>query len=92
MSTDRQNLVALLSLPVGKLASGEKLAFQQWLDDLDSGVVSLSKKQRAWAQSAIVKYELDKGPRPSPKALKGRVKNDHPLDKMPHPLKPPGKK
>lgn len=84
-------LVALLSLPPGKLTSGEKLAFQQWLDDLDSGVVSLSKKQRAWAQGVFVKHKLDKGERPPPKPLKGRVKNEFPLDKMPKPLKPPGR-
>ncbi len=91
MITDRQMLVALLSLPPGKLSPGEKTAFQQWLDALDNGVVSLSKKQKAWAQSTFVKNELDKGPRPPPKPLKGRVKSDHPLDKMSKPLKPPGR-
>ena len=89
MSTDRQTLVTLLSLPEGKLTAGEKLAFRQWLDDLDNGVVSLSKKQKAWAQSVYVKHELDKRPRPPPKPLKGRVKSESLLDSMPRPLKPP---
>jgi len=92
VSTDRQVLVALLSLPPGKLTSGEKLAFQQWVDDLDSGVVSLSRKQRAWAHMVFVKHGLDKGERPPPKPIKGRVKDEHPLDRMPKPLKPPGRK
>jgi hypothetical protein len=92
MPTDRQTLVAVLSLPPGKLSQREKTIFTQWLDTLDAGVIALTKGQRKWVDDVFVKNELDKGERPPPKPLKGRIKNEQPLDKMPKPLKPPGRK
>lgn len=91
--TDLQVLRALLTLPIGKLTSGEKSSFQMMYDQLATGQqIGLSKKQRAWADGVYDKHDLDK-PR-AEGARKVEVKDKSlisPLDNMPKPTKPPGK-
>ena len=95
--TDLQVLAALLSMPVGKLTPHEQQVFQGMYDNLAAGrVVKLSMRQRAWADEVYDTHDLDKE---RPAARKVAVKDRywlppvqaHPLSKLDHPLKPPGR-
>jgi hypothetical protein len=92
---DRQILVALLSMPVGKLTPSEKRVFQEMFDKVETGaILRLSPKQRMWIESVYDKNDLDKA-QPPPKNIQVKDKSlfatKHPLDLMPRPLKPPGR-
>ena len=90
--TDLQVLRALLSLPLGKLSASEQSSFQGMYDQVATGrVVTLSPKQRGWADASYDKHDLDKE---RPPARKVEVKDKSllsPLDRFPKPLKPPGR-
>lgn len=59
MVSDMQMLRALLLLPVGRLASGDRKAFQGMYDDLVNGkMVKLSNKQRVWAEGSYNRHDL----------------------------------
>jgi hypothetical protein len=91
--TDLQVLRALLSLPADKLSTSERSAFQAMYDQVASGhVLSLSFKQRAWADAVYDKHNLD-NERPPAKLILIRDKSLlSPIEKKPLPLKPPGRK
>ena len=91
--TDLQVIKALLSLPLGKLSSGEKTSFQAMYDQLATGrQIALSKKQRVWADGVYDKHDLDKARTEGAKKIEVKDKSlISPLDAMPKPLKPPGK-
>jgi hypothetical protein len=58
--SDLQVLRSILGMPDGKLAPGEKRAFQAMYDNVAAGmVIQLSKKQRLWADSVFDKHKLD---------------------------------
>lgn len=47
-------------MSAGKLSSNEKTVFRRMYEDVAGGmVISLSKKQRAWADSVYSKHDLD---------------------------------
>lgn len=91
--TDLQVLRALLSLPPGKLSTSEQSSFQAMYDQVATGrQLSLSLKQRAWADGVYDRHDLDKE---RPPARKIEIKDKtllNTLDTMPKPLKPPGRK
>ena len=91
--TDLQVLRALLSMPLGGLTASEKHAFQAMWDQVASGnQIRLSMKQRQWADQVYDKHKLDneRAPVKNPPILdKSLIAN---IDKLPRPLKPPGRK
>ena len=91
--TDLQVLRALLSMPPGKLSASEQASFQAMYDQVASGrQLSLSMKQRGWADSVYDKHDLDKERPPArPVAIKDQSLLGG-LNTMPKPLKPPGRK
>jgi hypothetical protein len=91
MASDILMLESILHLPTGKVAESTRVVFRQLLDDLNNGVVSLSKKQRAWVEAVYRDNDLHKSTAPR-RPIPGRVKGGSLLDQMPRPLKPPGKK
>lgn len=93
MVSDMQMLRALLLLPMGKLAGGDKKAFQGMYDDLMNGkIVRLSNKQRVWVEGAYGRNDL--AGKELPAAIPGSLVR-HPekaiLNFGPIP-KPPGRK
>lgn len=88
--TDLQVLRALLSLPDGKLSGSERTSFQSMYDQMATGrVISLSSRQRAWANEVYDRLDLD---RAMPPARPVQVKDRSLIpvvDRMPKPLKPP---
>lgn len=80
-------------MPSGKLSTSEKRAFQGMFDQLATGrTVHLSPRQRDWAHSVYDKHDLDKERPPVKKiAVLDKSLIGHPLDKLPRPLKPPGR-
>ena len=89
--TDLQVLRALLSMPVGKLTASEKSSFQGMYDQVASGrVISLSKKQREWADAAYDRHDLDKE-RPPARPVEVKDKTLLKVPENPKPLKPPGR-
>ena len=91
--TDLQVLRALLSMPPGKLSTSEQSSFQAMYDQVATGrQLSLSQKQRMWADSVYDKHDLDKERPPArPVAIKDKGLLTG-LDSLPKPLKPPGRK
>ena len=91
--TDLQVLRALLSMPPGKLTTSEQSSFQAMYDQVASGrQLSLSQKQRMWADSVYDKHDLDKERAPArPVAIKDQSLVGS-FDSRPKPLKPPGRK
>jgi hypothetical protein len=91
--TDLQVLRALLSLPLGKLTASEQSSFQAMYDQVATGrQLSLSPKQRAWADGAYDRHDLDKE-RPPARKVEVMDKSLLPsTPKSPLPLKPPGRK
>jgi hypothetical protein len=88
--TDLQMLRQLLSLPQGRLNSGEQRAFHGMYDDLITGkIIGLSKKQRLWVQETFLGHRLDSKPVPL-KKIRPRDKVRKPIDFGPLPKKPPG--
>lgn len=91
--TDLQVLKALLNMPMGKLSSSEKKSFQAMYDQLATGrQISLSQKQRAWADGVYDRHDLDKPRAEGAKKIEVKDKSLlSPLDTMPKPTKPPGR-
>jgi len=90
--TDTKLLQILLSLPSGKLSSSEKRAFQAMFDGLANGkYISLSRKQRSWAEEVYRKNDLHKKPLPRLKRIATKDKDRGVLDLGPLPMKPPGR-
>lgn len=91
--TDLQILKALLSCPAGKLSPSEKSSFQAMYDRVASGSqISLSPKQRAWAEGTYAKLDLDKERTFIPQRVEVKDKRLlAPLDALQRPLKPPGR-
>lgn len=90
--TDRVTLEALLTS--GKLTPSEQTAFQQMFDDLMGGkIINLSPKQRLWADSVWEKYKVGDMRFNARRQARARIRQDDglALDKMPRPLKPPGR-
>lgn len=89
--TDRTTLSALLTC--GKLTASEMRVFQGWYDDIMGGkLVGLSPDQRLWADSIYEKHKLGDVRFEHRKEARARVtKEERLLDKMPRPLKPPGR-
>lgn len=88
--TDLTMLRQLLSLPDGRLKTGEKRAFLHMYEDMVTGkLVGLTKRQRAWVNEVFVDHKLDKNP-VALKKIKVRGRVDKPLDFGPLPKKPPG--
>jgi hypothetical protein len=90
--TDRVTLNALLTC--GKLTGAEQKAFQQMFDDLMGGkIINLSPKQRLWADSVYDKFKLGDIRAAGRKEARARVRQEETsfFDKMPRPLKPPGR-
>jgi len=79
-------------MPPGRLTN--RPVFQAMYDSLATGkAISLSKKQRAWAEGVYKENKLDK--RSFPLKQKVEVKDKGPskiLDFGPLPMKPPGRK
>jgi hypothetical protein len=90
--TDRATLSALLTS--GKLTGGEQTAFQGMYDDIMQGRrISLSPEQRLWADTVYNKHKLGDIRAASRREARVRVRYEETnfLDKMPRPLKPPGR-
>ena len=70
--TDRATLNALLVS--GKLSTSERKAFQAMYDDIVGGkVISLTKKQRLWADSVYEKHNLSEVRATQRKEARARV-------------------
>jgi hypothetical protein len=90
--SDTKLLQILLNLPPGKLSVSERKAFQAMYDDLVNGkYISLSRKQRSWAEQIYMKHELHRNPLPKLKRVETKDKQKAVLDLGPLPLKPPGR-
>jgi hypothetical protein len=90
--TDRVTLSALLTS--GKLTGTEQRVFQGWYDDIMGGKrISLTPKERLWADSVYEKHKLGDVRYAGRKEARARIqKNERSLlDSMPRPLKPPGR-
>jgi hypothetical protein len=90
--TDRATLSALLTS--GKLTGSEQGVFQGWYDDIMGGKrIGLSPKERLWADSVYEKHKLGDARYAGRKEARARIRKDEVslLDKMPRPLKPPGR-
>ena len=92
--TDRVTLSALLTS--GKLSGAQQKVFQGMYDDLMGGkIISLSEKQRLWADTLYNKLKIGDIRYAQRKAARARVQKEEAgkgLDSMPRPLKPPGRK
>lgn len=90
--TDIKLLQILLSLPVGKLSTSERKAFQAMYDGLANGkYIGLSRKQRSWAEQVYMKNDLHRKPLQKLKKIATKDKVKSVIDIGPRPLKPPGK-
>ncbi len=90
--TDRATLSALLTS--GKLNGNQQKIFQGMYDDLMGGkVISLSPKQRVWADALYDEWKLGDIRYAGRKEARVRVRKQEQsfLDTMPRPLKPPGR-
>jgi hypothetical protein len=90
--TDRATLEGLLTC--GKLTRGEQTAFQQMYDDLMGGkIIGLTKNQRLWADTVYEKNKVGDMRVESRKKARARLNAEKTtfLDRMPKPLKPPGR-
>jgi hypothetical protein len=89
--TDRVTLSALLTS--GLLTASEQRVFQGWYDDVMGGKrIELTPNERMWADSVYDKHKLGDARFANRKEARARVtKQENLLDKMPRPLKPPGR-
>jgi hypothetical protein len=90
--TDRATLSALLVS--GKLNGHQQTIFQRMFDDIVGGVrISLTMKERAWADSLYEQHKLGDVRYAARKEARARIRKEETsaLDKMPRPLKPPGR-
>lgn len=91
--TDRATLSALLTS--GKLSGSQQSIFQGMYDDLMGGkIIGLSPKQRLWADTLYEQFKLGDIRFAERKEARARIRQGEQtaLDKMPRPLKPPGRK
>lgn len=90
--TDRATLSALLTS--GKLTGAQQTVFQGMYDDLMNGkIIGLSPKQRLWADTLYEQHKLGDIRYAGRKEARARIRHEETsaLDKMPKPLKPPGR-
>ena len=92
--TDLQVLRALLGLPLGKLSTSEKAAFQEMYDKLASGLTAgLSPKQRIWTHQVYDKHDLDnEREAPRPVTIKDKSLAGKDFLGPVTPIRPPGRK